>query len=566
VALSDREGNFLRYNSHFKEIWGEEAPLVGIADYTRFQGRWPGTSLPVAMDQLALSRALQQGTVSGEEIEIETFDGHSKTILNTAAPIRDRAGVIVGGVVAEMDITEGKQREQQVREALLALLALGQALIRPAEGPQVRDEDGAARERLALGPYVELIRDIFACWQVHVGTIDPATGQYHLVASAGLSPAGERRLKATLKGHSVRELLFTAEQRAYLASGASIIVNPTTNARIARDLGMPAEASAVVAPLRWEGQLIGLLGLAYRQDHPPYGPETQALVDASAQLAELILERQQIMAQREEARATAKAMEETAKQMDAFLGMATHELKSPLTAILLALQLSRRRLQGSKRYMTDPSSDPTSQTSLQLVTASIVDDLARLESQAKKMDRLVDDLLDLSRSQAGKLQMHPELTDLRPLVQRVVEEQQQVVPARTIRLHLPHADESTLVQADPDRIAQVLVNYLTNALKYSPSDAPVEVGLAVDGHAARVWVRDQGPGLPEDEQQRIWQRYHRVPGIVVQSGTGVGLGLGLAIVRQIVELHGGEVGVESAPGRGSTFWFTVPLGETSRGA
>jgi signal transduction histidine kinase len=182
------------------------------------------------------------------------------------------------------------------------------------------------------------------------------------------------------------------------------------------------------------------------------------------------------------------------------------------------------------------------------------------------MDRLVNDLLDLSRIQAGKLQMHPELTDLRPLVQRVVEDQQEVVSARTIRLHLPHADESALVQADPDRIAQVIVNYLTNALKYSPADTPVEVGLEVDGHAARVWVGDQGPGLPEAEQERIWQRYYRVPGIAVQSGTGVGLGLGLTIVRQIIELHGGEVGVESAAGRGSTFWFTLPLAETSRGA
>jgi signal transduction histidine kinase len=159
--------------------------------------------------------------------------------------------------------------------------------------------------------------------------------------------------------------------------------------------------------------------------------------------------------------------------------------------------------------------------------------------------------------------MHPERTDLRPLVQRTVEEQQGVAATRTIRLHLPNTDESIMVQADPDRIAQVIVNYMTNALKYSPADAPVEVGLELLGPMARVWVRDQGPGLPEAEQERIWQRYHRVPGIEVQSGTGIGLGLGLTIVRHIIEVHGGVVGVESAPGRGSTFWFTLPLAESS---
>jgi signal transduction histidine kinase len=178
----------------------------------------------------------------------------------------------------------------------------------------------------------------------------------------------------------------------------------------------------------------------------------------------------------------------------------------------------------------------------------------------------VNDLLDMCRFQAGKLQMHPEVTDLRPLVQRVVEEQQVVAATRTIRLHLPHTDQSIMVQADPDRIGQVIANYVTNALKYSPADAPVEVGLEVTGPVARVWVRDEGPGLAEAEQERIWQRYHRVPGIEVQSGTGVGLGLGLSIVRQIIELHGGVVGVESAPGHGSTFWLTLPLAETSRGA
>jgi PAS domain S-box-containing protein len=170
VALSDREGNFLRYNSHFKEIWGKDAPLVSVADYTRFQARWPDTGLPVSMDQLALSRALRQGTVSGEEIEIVTFDGPRKTILNAAAPVRDIDGVIVGGVVAEMDITEAKSREQQVREALHALLALAEALVGPTEVPHRRDGEGAAPESLALERYAELIQDIFACREVYVWT------------------------------------------------------------------------------------------------------------------------------------------------------------------------------------------------------------------------------------------------------------------------------------------------------------------------------------------------------------------------------------------------------------
>jgi signal transduction histidine kinase len=87
----------------------------------------------------------------------------------------------------------------------------------------------------------------------------------------------------------------------------------------------------------------------------------------------------------------------------------------------------------------------------------------------------------------------------------------------------------------------------------------VQVGLAVVGSQARVWVSDQGPGLPAAEQERIWERFHRAQGVEVQYGTGVGLGLGLSISRTIIEHHQGQVGVESAPGKGSTFWFMLPL-------
>jgi signal transduction histidine kinase len=115
------------------------------------------------------------------------------------------------------------------------------------------------------------------------------------------------------------------------------------------------------------------------------------------------------------------------------------------------------------------------------------------------------------------------------------------------------------VVADAQRIGQVVTNYLTNALKYSPADHPVTVGLEVDDQQAQLWVRDQGPGLPPEELDHIWDRFYRVQGIEVQSGTGVQLGLGLHVCRIIIELHRGQVGVQSTIGAGSTFWFSLPL-------
>jgi signal transduction histidine kinase len=144
------------------------------------------------------------------------------------------------------------------------------------------------------------------------------------------------------------------------------------------------------------------------------------------------------------------------------------------------------------------------------------------------------------------------------IVQQAVEDQRQIVPTRTIHLETPQ-EKHMCVYADADRLVQVVTNYLTNALKYSPADRPVEVCLHTDGLIAQVSVRDEGPGLPPTEHERIWKRFYRVPGMDVQSGSGGGLGVGLHLCRMIIELHGGQVGVDSRPGEGSTFWFTLPL-------
>jgi signal transduction histidine kinase len=104
-----------------------------------------------------------------------------------------------------------------------------------------------------------------------------------------------------------------------------------------------------------------------------------------------------------------------------------------------------------------------------------------------------------------------------------------------------------------------VTNFLTNALKYSPQERPVAVGLRLQDAAARVWVRDQGPGLPTADQAHIWEPFYRAKGITPQSDSGAGLGLGLHISKTLIELHQGQVGVDSAPGQGSTFWFTLPV-------
>lgn len=189
--------------------------------------------------------------------------------------------------------------------------------------------------------------------------------------------------------------------------------------------------------------------------------------------------------------------------------------------------------------------------------------LARSDRQGARLTRLVADLLDLSRIQSGNIELRREAVALASVVREVVEEQQQAHPNRTIALAIPADAEDVRVDADADRIAQVVTNYLTNALKYSEADRPVEVAIRREGRGAgeevRVAVQDRGPGIAKVEQGRVWDRFYRGSEANVVSGSGVGLGLGLYICQTIIERHGGQVGLRSAPGKGSTFSFTLPI-------
>ncbi len=244
-----------------------------------------------------------------------------------------------------------------------------------------------------------------------------------------------------------------------------------------------------------------------------------------------------------------KAIEE---QKDLFLSITSHELKTPLTALKGLLQLLQRRAERLSRAGEKSSAE---------ISHFLKELTHNLEISIRQVDvqtRLINDLLDVSRITANTLELSLCQSDLTGILRQVVEDIRVTEPGRVILLELPEAEVN--VRVDADRLSQVVTNYLTNALRYSPSDQPVQVGLTVREREARVWVRDRGPGLSEEEQRAIWQRFHRGKrGASQGSNACKGLGLGLYIAQRLIAQHGGQVGVESAPGEGSTFWFTLPL-------
>lgn len=246
------------------------------------------------------------------------------------------------------------------------------------------------------------------------------------------------------------------------------------------------------------------------------------------------------------------------QRKDEFLGIASHELRTPLTGIKVGVQMSLIQVGAileAIRTKASASSAKEQEQRLDRIQTS----LKRVDAQVNRLTALVSDLLDVSRIQAGVIEFRPTHCRLDSIIQEVIEGQRQIHPNRTITFERVGLGGSLIVLADPDRVNQVILNLLTNALKYAPPSEPIEVTISrQDGHA-KIAVRDRGPGLPPEEQELIWTRFYRAPGIPAQSGSGVGLGLGLHICRTIVEWHGGTVGVDSQPGHGSTFWFTLPI-------
>lgn len=311
-------------------------------------------------------------------------------------------------------------------------------------------------------------------------------------------------------------------------------------------------SSTLAFPLQVGSRLLGLLLLDFGEEPGPHTEEERALVGAVGRLVALVMERERLWRERAEARANELALRDATQRMDTFLGMAGHELKTPLTVIKGSLQLAKWQAQqaGGREDGDEQEGDEGLEPLPRM--------LARAEQQVNRLTRLVNDLIEVSRIHRDALEMHMERCDLSAIVRAAVEEQRVVFPARTIHLE-EHAQQEAPVFADADRIGQVMSNYLTNALKYSASDQPVEVRMERGGRDIRVLVRDQGPGLTSEQQEQVWDRFHRVQDIKVQDGSSLGLGLGLFICRMIIEQHHGQVGLESTPGEGSTFWFSLPL-------
>jgi signal transduction histidine kinase len=240
-----------------------------------------------------------------------------------------------------------------------------------------------------------------------------------------------------------------------------------------------------------------------------------------------------------ELRSTQAELERSINMRDEFMSMVAHELRTPLNTLVLDAQVRKIQLEGGINSMFQP--------------AVLQKMLEKNDHQLQNMIRLIDDMLDVTRMRNGKLSIRPAPTELSGLLKRVADDfaPHAEVNGSTITLH---ASEPVTGNWDEFRIEQIIINLLTNALRYG-AGKPIEVGMDVSKKHVRIEIKDEGIGISEEDQKRIFDPFERAAG----NRAPAGLGLGLYISRQLAEAHGGNLSVQSSLQQGSVFTLLLPL-------
>ena len=300
-------------------------------------------------------------------------------------------------------------------------------------------------------------------------------------------------------------------------------------AEFVRVVGLRA---ACVMPLVARGRTIGAMAVIQAESGRRFEPDDVALVGEIARRAALALDNVRLFAESRSALAQAQS---AGRVKDEFLAMLGHELRNPLAPIVTSLELMARRN-----------------------NAVDVRERHVIERQVRHLARLVDDLLDVSRIAAGKIELDCETLDLRDVAVRALEQAQPAMLGRAAPPVLALPEQPLWVDGDPVRLAQVVCNLLTNAAKFTAPTGRIGVALRQEGGNAVVTVDDDGDGIPPELIGHVFERF--VQGDQSLQRARGGLGLGLAIVRNIVGLHGGSVAAASdGPGMGSRFTVTLPV-------
>lgn len=544
------------------------------------------------------------GSLTGDQIPplIATVEGRTPIVLNEPAtsPLVPRQWVemfrlksvlsvplirqdkVIGGLILH-HLTEGKgfSDEQVLLASTIAsqmALAIENAKLFQATQDRLRESETLLAVSQSVSSTLDLKETVQrVAREAAIAAEADSSGAYLLDTTQGvIRPFASHNLPDWVSEPFQRTVLslraFPLVQEAFDQRAPMYSSDVPTDPRCAhpaiRRLGFK---SGLVAPMIAKEKFIGVLFLVWWQKSHAFTPEQLRLMDGVARQAAMAIDNasayheieelnigleEKIAKRTRELSDINKALEESHRKLQEldrvksdFLLNVSHELRTPLTAI-----------KGSVDNLLDGI---TGELSVPQQTY-----LVRIQANADRLVRMINDLLDLARIEEGRVQVSPTFFSLAGLAGELLDSLRPVAAEKGLELHLIGRQDPLLVHADRDKVGQVLINLIGNAIKFTPSGRSVEIELSgEDEDLATVRITDTGQGIPPEELPRIFDKFYQVQ--LGLASKAKGTGLGLSIAKGLVELQGGRIWAESEAGHGSTFFFTVPrrpLAELRAGA
>jgi signal transduction histidine kinase len=360
---------------------------------------------------------------------------------------------------------------------------------------------------------VDLARDLVAARYAALGVLSPDRTTLAEFLTSGISPEQRRRLASLPVGHGVLGLLIEDPQPLRLRSLSD---HPSA-------AGMPPHhphmESFVGVPVMTKGRVFGNLYCTEKVGAEEFSEDDVALLQMLAAQAAAALDNAQLRQER-----------------DRFFAAASHELGNAVAGVKLWTQ-----------HLLDHTSD---------APQPITDGLRKIYKGADNAHKLIDDLLSLARLQEGRLVLAPWPTNPGTIVSEVIEQFRPELEAGGLTIDASAVRRDIMIEADPTRLRQIVVNLVSNAIKFTRRGTAIHVGAQPDtSNGVLCWVRDEGPGIAPEDVERIFMPYEQVSGVARGRGTG----LGLPLSRQLARLMKGELWVESEVGKGAAFKLRLPL-------
>ncbi len=519
VFMTDIEGTIVYANPSFETVYGfSPDEVIGKNPRIIKSGVIPQEQYKYFWDTL-----LNKETVAGELVN-KTKEGRLIPIEGTNSPILDEDGNILGFLAIHSDISQRKENEEALQrrnEYLAASSEIGRLVTSTLDLETIFDRS------------VNLILERFGYYYASIFTLDE--GNLNAVLQEATGKAGQ-----TLKErkHTLAVGSNSTVGKAS-ASGETVVINDTTLDTLHKHNPLLPETKAETAiPLKTGDRVIGILDIQ----------STEVNAFSEDDLAILQLLADQISVGIDNARSyniaqqAVEEMREVDRLKSQFLANISHELRTPLNSII---GFARVILKGIDGPITDLQQQ----------------DLTAIFTSGQHLLGLINDILDLSRIEAGKMDLSFDEVNINDLISSVMSTAVGLVKDKPVELKSDVAADLPLVRADAMRIRQVLINFLSNAAKFTDEgEVVVKASLEESSKgqpSVKVSVIDTGPGISKEDQKKLFQAFSQVDASLTRKVGGSGLGL--SICHHFIQMHNGQIGVNSAAGKGSTFYFTIPV-------